>query len=282
MDLIEDLEKYDLKLNKENLEKIEASPESLDPRIQNELERLNRCAAHINKLENELEEAKNLFNNTKNRQLQRLEFLQKKLGSCIQKSKPYYEALQQTEKLQKEAQKAVQEYQRANSLYKTAKETLSVAEHNLATGEIPDAWQEHLSSTITKINTSKRTVDVAEENHRKKTSEFQAAEERCQFLEKDLHRHIAKSQLYFDEKTRWNIQMEAQKARIDELEKATIQEKASYKEAMRNLNRISEEIHSKRNAQKLILPPRESGVGAETPSQFTDSMSVDCVVDDEN
>lgn len=89
MDLIEDLEKYDLKLNKENLEKIEASPESLDPRIQvntilllnrpnrnfiifgfiisfinfinrriflkNELERLNRCAAHINKLENELE-----------------------------------------------------------------------------------------------------------------------------------------------------------------------------------------------------------------------------------
>lgn len=146
--------------------------------------------------------------------------------------------------LQKEAQKAVQEYQRANSLYKTAKETLSVAEHNLATGEIPDAWQEHLSSTITKINTSKRTVDVAEENHRKKTSEFQAAEERCQFLEKDLHRHIVKSQLYFDEKTRWNIQMEAQKARIDDLEKATIQEKASYKEAMRNLNRISEEVYN--------------------------------------
>lgn len=139
-------------------------------------------------------EAKNLFNNTKNRQLQRLEYLQKTLGSCIQKSKPYYEALQLTDRLRKEAQRTVQEYQKANSLYKTAKETLSVAEHNLATGEIPDAWQEHISSTITKINTSKKYVDSAEEMHRKKTLEFQQAEERCQFFEKDLKRHIAKSQ----------------------------------------------------------------------------------------
>ena len=174
--------------------------------------------------------------------MQRLEFLQKKLGSCIQKSKPYYEAVQLTEKLQKEAQKAVHEYQKANSLYKTAKETLSVAEHNLATCEIPDAWQEHISSTITKINTSKKTVDLAEENHRKKTSEFQQAEEKCQSLEKELKRHIVKSQLYFDEKTRWNIQMEAQKARIDELDKAIVQAKTSYKEAMKNLSKISEDV----------------------------------------
>lgn len=36
-----------------------------------------------------------------------------------------------------------------------------------------------------------------------------------------------------------------------------------------------------RNAQKLVLPPRESGVGAETPSQFTDSTSVELVVDND-
>lgn len=145
-------------------------------------------------MENELEEAKQLFINSKNRQLQRLEYLQKKFGSCIAKAKPYYEALKQTEKLQYETQRAVQEYQRANSLYKTAKETLSVAEHNLVSGEIPDAWQEHISSTITKINTSKKNVDLAEENHRRKTADYQSAEQRCQFLEKDLKRQILKSQ----------------------------------------------------------------------------------------
>lgn len=36
--------------------------------------------------------------------------------------------------------------------------------------------------------------------------------------------------------------MEAQKARIDELDKAIVQAKASYREAMRNLSRISEEV----------------------------------------
>jgi len=266
MSLIEDFEKYDYK---PDLETIESPTESLDPRIQSELEKLNRCASDINKLENELEEAKNLFTTTKNRQLQRLEYLQKKFGACIQKSKPYYEALHQTEKLQKEAQRAVQEYQRANSLYKTAKETLSVAEQNLAStaastsastpnlsglgGEVLPvdmAWQEHLSTTVTKINASKRTVDAAEDAHRRKTAEFQQAEQRCFLTEKELKRHIVKSQLYYEEKSRWTIQMEAQKARIDELEKAIVQAKICYREAMKNLSKISEDIHSKRTCKR--------------------------------
>ena len=46
-----------------------------------------------------MKEAKSLFTNSKNRQLQRLEFLQKKHGSCISKAKPYYEALKLTEKV---------------------------------------------------------------------------------------------------------------------------------------------------------------------------------------
>jgi len=267
VDLIENYEK--LKENKEEYES-----EALDPRIQGELERLNKSSAEINKMENELEEAKSLFLTSKNRQTQRLEFLQKKLGACIIKAKPYYEALKLNEKLQNEAQKAVQEYQKANSLYKTAKETLSVAEHNLMSCEIPDAWQEHLSATITKINLSKKIVDQAEENHRKKTTEFQQAEERCQFLEKDLKKNIIKSQQYYDEKSKWNVQMEAQKSRIDDLEQALFHAKNAYKEAMFNLSKISEEIHRKRSMEKDFknLPPRESGVGAETPSQYTDSI----------
>ncbi|CAF0703548.1 unnamed protein product [Brachionus calyciflorus] len=276
MTLITELENLNEKLIKDSHLHDENDSEALDPRIQEELERLNQSCSDINKMENELEEAKNLFNTTKNRQLQRLEFLQKKLGSCIPKSKPYYEALRITDKLQSEAQKAVQEYQRANSLYKTAKETLSVAEHNLISGEIPDVWQEHLSSTITKINTSKKIVDQAEEFHRKKTAEFQASEERCQTLEKELKKYIIKSESYYEEKFRWNIQMEAQKARIDELERALILAKTTYKEAMKNLSKISEEIHERRDAEKRGLkksPSRESGVGSENPNDYADSIN---------
>jgi chromosome segregation ATPase len=272
-----DLEKYSaLKLNEPAKNLDEHETDSVDPRIQGELERLNKSSCDINKMETELDEAKALFTTSKNRQLQRLEFLQKKHGSCITKAKPFYESQQLIEKTRIEAQRAAQEYQRANSMYKTAKETLAVAEHNLASGEIPDVWQEHLSSTITKINMSKKTVDLAEENHKRKTAEYQNAEVRYQFLENDLKRNIEKSKLYYEEKSRWNVQMEAQKSRIDELEKALVQAKCQYKEAMSNLSKISEEIHLKRSLDKLNLknlPPRESGVGAEDPNTNANEFS---------
>ena len=118
------------------------------------------------------QESKSLFTTSKNRQTQRLEFLQKKLGSCIQKAKPYYESIELTERLQYETQKAVIDFQKANSLYKTAKETMQVAENSLDSNEIPDVWQEHLSTTVSKINQSKRAADQAEENHRYKGISF--------------------------------------------------------------------------------------------------------------
>ena len=87
----------------------------------------------------------------------------------------------------------MQEFQKANSLYKSAKETLSLAENSLAKGEIPDAWQDHLSSIITKINTSKKAADQAEEYHKFTAAEYQISEKKCQSLEKDLKRNISKS-----------------------------------------------------------------------------------------
>ena len=98
-------------------------------------------------------------------------------------------------KLQIETQKAVHEFQKANSFYKTAKETLTVAENSLEPdGQIPDEWQEHLSLTITKISLSKKAADLAEDHHRNKALEYQNAEHRSQYLEKDLKSYIIKSQ----------------------------------------------------------------------------------------
>ena len=47
---------------------------------------------------------------------------------------------------------------------------------------------------------------------------------------------------YYEEKFRWQIQMEAQKSRIDELENAMTQAKVAYNEAMANLSKISEDV----------------------------------------
>ncbi len=97
-------------------------------------------------------------------------------------------------KLQFDAEKAAQQFQKFNSLYKTAKETLSVAENNLVTNEIPDVWQEHFSEIISKMNTSKRESDHSQKIHSLKTSEYQMAKNNLQKLEKELHKHIVKSE----------------------------------------------------------------------------------------
>lgn len=233
---------------------MEEDEEELDPRIQLELERLNKSCADINLLENELDEAKSQFISSKNKQLERLEYLQKKYGSSILKAKPYYESLAITEKLQIETLKATHEFQKTNSLYKTAKETLMVAENSLGLGqgEIPSAWQEHLSLTITKINLSKEAADRAEKQHKSHAAQYQKAEQKLQNFEKDLKNNIKKSQLYYDEKTRWNIQMETRKAHIHEIEQTLMFTKKNYKEAMANLSLISEEIHNRRKLEKMI------------------------------
>lgn len=238
--------------------------EELDPRIQVELERLNKSCADVNQLENDLEEAKGLFISSKNKQLERLEYLQKKFGSSISKAKPYYEALALTEKLQGMTKKAVHDFQNTNSLYKTAKETLTVAENSLEQkGEIPDAWQEHLSLTITKITLSKEAADRAEKHHKSVSLEYQKAEQKSQSLEKDLRKYITKSQMYYDEKARWNLQMETQKSHINEIEQTLIHTKRVYKEAMTNLSKISEEIHNRRKLDKMMR--RHSEVEVDSP-----------------
>lgn len=256
--------------------------EELDPRIQVELERLNKSCAEVNQLENDLEGAKGLFISSKNKQLERLEYLQKKFGSSIVKAKPYYEAVVLTEKLQGATQKAVHEFQKTNSLYKTAKETLTVAEKSLEQkGEIPDAWQEHLSLTITKITLSKEAADRAEKHHKSISLEYQKAEQKSQALEKDLRRYITKSQMYYDEKARWNLHMETQKSHINEIEQTLIHTKRVYKEAMTNLSKISEEIHNRRKLDKMVRrnselqaggPKVDSQLSSETQSLSNESQ----------
>lgn len=96
--------------------------------------------------------------------------------------------------MQHERQISYREYQTAKSFFNTAKETLTVAEINMSPKQITNEWQEHLSETISKLNTSKKTVDKAHELYRQRENQFLIAEHNLQCLEKDLKKHISKSQ----------------------------------------------------------------------------------------
>lgn len=65
---------------------------------------------------------------------------------------------------------------------------------------------------------------------------------------------------YYQEKSRWNIQLEAQSIRLNELERLIAYSKSIYNEAMQNLSKISEDIHNKRRYGKNLTKLLESCV----------------------
>ena len=69
----------------------EESDEHL-PRVQVELDKLNYANESINSLELELEESKREYLLTMEESEEELVALEKRLGSCVEKSRPYYEA----------------------------------------------------------------------------------------------------------------------------------------------------------------------------------------------
>lgn len=62
------------------------------PRVQVELDKLNYANESINSLELELEEAKREYLTTMQDSEEELAVFEKRLGSCVEKSRPYYDA----------------------------------------------------------------------------------------------------------------------------------------------------------------------------------------------
>lgn len=241
----------------------------LDPRIQIELENLNTATDDINKLEMELEEAKSTFRILMNESTRRLKLSSKKLGSCIDKARPYYEALEKAKAAQTECQAAAIKFQRSSEIHAAAKETVALAEQRFMSNshewQFDNAWQEMLNHATIKVMDAEKQKAESGAEHQKKANIFKEAELKVSQLEERNRRSIHKSKPYFEEKQLCQEQLEAQKGRIQQLEDQIGSAKTAYGTALRNLEQISEEIHKQRGDLSMAAPsgPREPGVGAE-------------------
>ncbi|XP_055534731.1 SH3 domain-binding protein 5 homolog isoform X1 [Wyeomyia smithii] len=245
-----------------------------------ELENLNTATDDINKLEIELEEAKSTFRILMNESTRRLKLSSKKLGSCIDKARPYYEALEKAKAAQLECQAAAIKYQRANEIHAAAKETVALAEQRFLSNsqewQFDNAWQEMLNHATIKVTDAEKQKTESGTEHQKKAKIFHEAELKVQQLEERCRRSIQKSRPYFEEKQLCQEQLEAQKGRIQQLEDQIAAAKTAYGTALRNLEQISEEIHKQRGDLSMAAPsgPREPGVGAELSSLPPSASSV--------
>lgn len=268
-------------------------PPDLDPRIQIELENLNTATDNINRLEIELEEANATFRILLNESTRRLKVLSKKLGACIDKSRPFHEAVDKARLAQIECQTAAVQFQRAHEHYAAAKETVALAEQRFMSGshewQFDNAWQEMLNHATIKVAAAEQHKTECNAEHQRRAAVFSAAEVRTSQLEDQLRRSVVKSRPYFEEKQICQDQLQTQKERIEELQQCVAQSKRRYAQALKALEQISEEIHRARKQQAVGTiaaraddeddeesedapqGPREPGVGAERCS--TDEMT---------
>ncbi|CAF0886089.1 unnamed protein product [Adineta steineri] len=247
---------------------VDSDDESLDPRIQIELERANAATSEINNLETQLDNAQKLFQLSFTNCKQRLANYAQTLGRCVERARPYYNACKQAEEAQIETQKAAQEYQNSVELYYTAKENLTLAGSKLPE-EDNITRQEYINHITIKVTQTEQDKIHCEQIHEEKSKRYQEYEQQRLSLSRSLTRTIMKSKPYFDAKLKAENELKNQKLRIEDVQKAISQAKKTYRAALNNLEQISEEIHMKRKNQISIkLPPREPGVGAEHPDEF--------------
>ncbi|RLU26416.1 hypothetical protein DMN91_000210 [Ooceraea biroi] len=244
--------------------------DAVDPRVQIELERLNTATDDINKLEVDLDEARATFRELLCESTLKIDTLAKKLGACIEKSRPYYDARFKAKEALQETQKAALRFERANSQHAAAKEMVYLAEEGLRTeGRCFDhAWQEMLNHATSRVNESEHERALSEAEHRHTTTMYHKAEHEVQRLQRELKRTIAKSSMgarrslllinsiayrhnllmlpYYEMKAHFNQMLEEQKMKVSVLERSVGEAKASYAEALRNLEKISDEIHRTR------------------------------------
>ncbi|KAH8252880.1 hypothetical protein KR032_002325 [Drosophila birchii] len=244
--------------------------------MQIELENLNSATDEINKLEIELEEANSTFRILLNESTRRLKLSSKKLGSCIEKARPYYESLDKAREAQIECQQAAVKFQRANEIHAAAKETVALAEQRFMSNshewQFDNAWQEMLNHATQKVMDAETQKADCHAEHQRRARLFHTAEQKVQQLEDRYRRSINKSRPYFEEKQVCQDQLQTQKNRIQELQQQVAGAKSTYSTALRNLERISEDIHRQRGDFPTPPGPREPGVGAELNSPTSSAL----------
>ncbi|XP_076182260.1 uncharacterized protein LOC143154224 isoform X2 [Ptiloglossa arizonensis] len=236
------------RVQKDSTDDSDRFDDAVDPRVQIELERLNTATDDINKLEVDLDEARATFRELLCESTVKIDSLAKKLGSCIEKSRPYYDARFKAKEALQETQKAAIRFERANSQHAAAKEMVYLAEEGLRTeGRCFDhAWQEMLNHATSRVNESEHERALSEAEHRHTTALYHKAEHEVQGLQSELKRSIAKSRPYYEMKAHFNQMLEEQKLRVSALERSVGEAKMTYAEALRNLEKISDEIHRTR------------------------------------
>ncbi|XP_046847062.1 SH3 domain-binding protein 5-like [Xenia sp. Carnegie-2017] len=253
--------------------------EGLDPRIQEQLDRLNGFCTSVNHLEMESNEAQRLHQQVLSSANEQLQQKRKELGKCVDRALPFYVAKSDARQAFKQLQKTASDYERANERYNSAKIRVADLEKIMTSeGRVFDAaLQELLNHATQEVMEAAELKRESSCSHHQATTNFQTLQKKVKEMNKNLRGAILKSRGYFELKAASNRQLELHKQRVFSLNKDLRMAKEEYAVALQSLEKISDEIHrlrKKNNFNKdLTLLLRENGVGAESMNPILEEES---------
>ncbi|KAA3675232.1 uncharacterized protein DEA37_0013887 [Paragonimus westermani] len=247
-----------------------------------QLDVLNQTAPQINVLENKLLEARANYHATLTDNSDKLKALGNRLGKCVQRARPYYEARQRQYELIQLIRIAVERYNKANDVFSASRENFSRLEtinHEAGKTGNPEAL-DAINRCIAQVNSARQEVVASKTDHERLLDDYNESERAIHLLERRHKLDIKKARPYFVSKQIFDQRMQDAKLHVEVCTQKVNLCKSVYAEAMKKLEHISESLHLIRQSLPELTavakfvgeksaessPPliRGQGVGAES------------------
>ncbi|XP_055351737.1 SH3 domain-binding protein 5-like [Paramacrobiotus metropolitanus] len=246
--------------SKKSTESRGAADEPVDPRIVEEITKLNDAATTTNTLQLQLQilEEKNAATMTVlNGDLRKLE---QQLGRCVTEAAPYYEAKKELKQAEAALQTATFNYARARARFVFYKEQVAKLESDLIKqgGTMQLGPLSLLNALTANVTECQQDIRQKQREHADATEKQRVLTEKIKKLEKDYRHSIMDARPYYKLKDRMTYVNNDDRQRATQLRTSIAQAKNVYLSATEKLQNISKEIHSRR--QNTPIPEDESVV----------------------
>ncbi|KAF5397016.1 hypothetical protein PHET_09972 [Paragonimus heterotremus] len=188
-------------------------PYSERQEVEVQLDVLNQTAPQINVLENKLLEARANYHATLSDNSDRLKALGSKLGKCVQRARPYYEARQHQFELIQQIRIAAERYNKANAVFSASRKNFSKLEAvNSEAGKTgnPDAL-DAINRCIAQVNSARQEVVASKTDHERLLDDYNESERVIHLLESRYKLDIKKARPYFVNKQLFDQRMQVRR-----------------------------------------------------------------------
>lgn len=239
-------------LEKQNDTEVYIESDDHLPRVQEELDKLNYSNESINNLELELEDSKREYSELNKNCEETLLKLEKKLGSCVAKTRAYFDGLIELKEAKEIYIKAKNHFEAAQALYVAAKEMQSYAEDNLELNLNKEISRQTLIDILENAKEKALEAEKAKQiRDKKQIDALKVYEDKQKFIkefEEKQKRTIAKAREYYDLRAKFSKELKFQNDKIEGLKNCVKEAKSVYQQSLNNLEKISSDIHTQRQS----------------------------------